>query len=403
MPPHPCSSVRTIAAARAILYCGSLLMTESNGETADHSSEPSEGAIKLLVLGSVNHIHVIHPARAMRALGFDVTVAGDVNPLYPPSTLAAEGIRTIEAPDVSHSSPAGVATLVRWARRVMKDVRPDVVHAHWLCGYGAFAALAGVKPLLVMAWGSDILRASRAHDIANRIALRRATVAVALSQQIADRMVALGCRPDKIVQLTLGADTERFAPLPDGRQGARERLGLGSKRVVLGPRSLFPVYNPRTVVDAFEQVAETVSDIELVLLHLGIENPDIGPLSERVRLVGMVPYEQMPDYYRAADVSVSVPSSDGSPRTVWEAMACGSPLVLSDLPWLRGVVEPERDALVVPIEVDAVAGAIRRILEDPVLAKSLGENGRALTLAERSGAAEMGRLADALRSMVPAG
>jgi glycosyltransferase involved in cell wall biosynthesis len=335
----------------------------------------------------------------MHARGFDVTVAGDINPMYPRHTLDAEGIRTIEAPRLPHSSPQGVAAHVRWIRRLSRELEPDVVHAHWLCGFGAFAALAGVKPLAVLAWGSDILRASRRHDIANRIAVRRSTVAIAPSQVIADRMIALGARPDRVVQLSFGADTERFAPLPDGRDGARERLGLGQKRIILGPRSLFPIYNPGTLVAAFEEVARSVPDLELVLLHLGIDAPDIGALSDRVRLVGMVPHEQMPDYYRAADVCVSVPSSDGSPRSVWEAMACGCPVVLSDLPWLLGVIESGRDALVVPIEARAIADAIRRILEDPKLAAELGSHGRALAVEHASSAVEMDRLADLLRSI----
>ena len=72
----------------------------------------------------------------------------------------------------------------------------------------------------------------------------------------------------------------------------------------------------------------------------------------------------MASYYQAADVCVSIPSSDSSPRSVWEAMACGCPVVVSDLPWVHELIEPERDALVVPIEAAALAGAIGRVLED---------------------------------------
>ena len=52
-------------------------------------------------------------------------------------------------------------------------------------------------------------------------------------------------------------------------------------------------------------------------------------------MLGNVPVERMPDVYRAADVVVSIPSSDSSPRSVWEALACGRPVVVSDLPWAR--------------------------------------------------------------------
>jgi glycosyltransferase involved in cell wall biosynthesis len=58
-------------------------------------------------------------------------------------------------------------------------------------------------------------------------------------------------------------------------------------------------------------------------------------LDGAVIMLGSVPAERMPDVYRAADVVASIPSSDSSPRSVWEALACGSSVVVSDLPWAR--------------------------------------------------------------------
>ena len=84
--------------------------------------------------------------------------------------------------------------------------------------------------------------------------------------------------------------------------------------------------------------------------------------------MGHVPYEQMAAYYQAADVCVSIPSSDSSPRSVWEAMACGCPVVVSDLPWVHELIEPGCDALTVPIDAGALALAIDRILGDRELA-----------------------------------
>ena len=80
-------------------------------------------------------------------------------------------------------------------------------------------------------------------------------------------------------------------------------------------------------------------------------------------------------------------------------MACGCPVVISDLPWVRELITPERDALVVPIEAAAVGGAIRRVLEDRELAAGLGRHGRALAEAHRDRRAEMDRLADVYRRL----
>ncbi len=109
--------------------------------------------------------------------------------------------------------------------------------------------------------------------------------------------------------------------------------------------------------------------------------------------MGHVPYETMADYYRAADVCVSIASSDSSPRSAWESLACGCPLVVSDLPWVHELIDPDRHALVVPSEAPAVAGAIERVLTNGALARRLQADGRALVEENRNRDVEMGRLA----------
>jgi glycosyltransferase involved in cell wall biosynthesis len=174
--------------------------------------------------------------------------------------------------------------------------------------------------------------------------------------------------------------------------------------VVLSPRSLVPGYNPATIVAAFERLLQSVPDAQLVVKHLGHDTPALNELAdrERVHLVGYVPYEQMADYYRAADVCVSIPSSDSAPRSVWEAMACGTPCVISDLPWIHGMLEPGADALVVPIEAEALAEALRRVLTDGGLASSLASRGRARVETDHDKALSTDRLIDLYRRVAGA-
>ena len=160
-----------------------------------------------------------------------------------------------------------------------------------------------------------------------------------------------------------------------------------------------PVYNPRVIVDAWADVAAEREDVQLVLKHMGVVTEALGelPYPDRVHVVGHVDYERMAAYYRSADVCVSIASSDSAPRSVFEAMACGAPCVLSDLPWVHEQIGDEREALIVPISRDAVARAIRRLLED-----DLGIPGRAREFVEREhdSAVHMDRLADAYRSLL---
>jgi glycosyltransferase involved in cell wall biosynthesis len=116
-----------------------------------------------------------------------------------------------------------------------------------------------------------------------------------------------------------------------------------------------------------------------------------------VHVVGHVDYERMAAYYRVADVCVSIASSDSAPRSVFEAMACGAPCVLSDLPWVHEQIGDGREALIVPIERAAVSTAIRRLLDDP---DGIAGRARALVEREHDSAVQMDRLAAAYRSLL---
>ncbi len=359
----------------------------------------------LLMLGTVNHPHVEHPSLAMNELGHRVVVGGDVEPSLPASVLPGEGIDVHEAPPAARRTVTGLVSHVRWIRRLLRVVRPDVVHAHWIPGFAFFAALAGASPLVATAWGSDVLRANRRQLAAGRYTMRRADLVMADSRALLARLEELGAPSDRTLVVNWGVDLDAFSPASDGRAGARARLGLEEGPTVFSPRSLFPVYNIPTIVEAFERVVGQRPDLRLVIKHMGSTGQDIGEVAhpERVSLIGHVPYERMADFYRAADVCVSIASSDSSPRSVWEAMACGTPLVISDLPWVHELIENERHALVVPIETAAVAEAIRRVLSEPSLAAALAANGRELVEHHRDRRTEMARLSSAYMALAGAG
>lgn len=357
--------------------------------------------LMLLMLGTVNHPHVEHLALAMQERGHRVVVGGDVEPTLPPSVLPGERIDVHIAPAEARRTVTGLVSHVRWIRRLLDDLRPDVVHAHWIPGFAFFAAVAGASPLVVMAWGSDVLRADRRRLAAARFTVRRADLVMTDSRSLLGRLEELGASPQRTFLVNWGVQLDDFSPPCEGRAAVRARLGLDDRPTVLSPRSLSPVYNVPTIVAAFEQLSRERPDLRLVIKHMGVGERELGTLAhpERVRLVGHVPYEQMADWYRAADVCVSIASSDSSPRSAWEAMACGTPLVVSDLPWVHELIEPGRHALVVPIAADAVAAAVGRILSEPGLAAALAANGRELVERQRDRDAEMGRLSDAYAAL----
>jgi glycosyltransferase involved in cell wall biosynthesis len=192
-----------------------------------------------------------------------------------------------------------------------------------------------------------------------------------------------------------GVDLNAFAPASEQERAAlKKRLNLGPGPVVLSPRGLKELYNPGVVVDAFKQVRRAIPGAQLILKYSG-PSEELKPVwasATGVTVVGRIEYGKMADLFRTAEVTVSIPNSDSSPRSVWEAMAAGSATVLSDLPWVHELVENERDALVVTPRADELAKAIERLIRDNALRHRIAASARQLVERHRDRSRELDRV-----------
>jgi glycosyltransferase involved in cell wall biosynthesis len=359
-------------------------------ETAGSWRREPQG-LRVLVVGPTNSTHLEEFALQLRRHGVDVFAAG-----LPwgggliPSILPANGVWVSAA-----TWPA-----VLWLRRLKRQLRPDVVHAHWLPN-AVTAKRARAHPLVASAWGSDVFLASPRGRAGYRRALPQADAVLADSAALLAETVALGARPERSHVIQWGVDLDTFCPSSGSQEETRRSLGIEPGPVLLSMRGLKPIYNPDVVIGAFARLAERFPDLQLVLKHNDADLPTLTgiPFAERVHVVGPRPRGVLADWLRAASVCVSLASTDSSPRSVWEAMACGCPCVVSDLPWARQEIEPGRHALLVPIDVDSVAQAIERILTDRGLARALVTAALAHVQAHHDRDVETRRIIELYRSL----
>lgn len=174
---------------------------------------------------------------------------------------------------------------------------------------------------------------------------------------------------NKIIEV--GVDFNLFNP--DVEEGiARKWMGITTAtKMVFSSRGYTDLYNLETYIQSIPIIVKIIKNIKFVFANnspgfmkkyrplickLGIENHLI--------LAGQMDHDKMMPYYtKDADVVVSVPSSDSSPASVYEAMACKTPVIISDLPWYRGKFEKNRDMVVVPVrDVEKLANAIIQVL-----------------------------------------
>ena len=268
-------------------------------------------------------------------------------------------------------------------RRHVAAWRPDVLHAHYARRPAWHAWLSGRRPYMVTVWGSDVLvtgSMTRAGRLATQLALRDATLVTAASEHLTSSAIALGARPDRIRRAQFGVDTSRFRPGP-GATALRDELGIGSARVVFSPRILAPLYRHEVVIEALAQLPDDVLVLSTAMRADAVERNRLEDLAaslgvaDRWRIMPAMDSARMVELYRLADVVVSVPESDTMPLTAMEAMACGVPAVVSDLPDAREWLAEVAPELLVPVgDVPATAAALRAVLAMPPSAsEELGE------------------------------
>jgi glycosyltransferase involved in cell wall biosynthesis len=223
-------------------------------------------------------------------------------------------------------------------QRVIKVVKPDIIHAGPIQKAAALAAQAGFKPLVSMSWGSDLLveaDSSAWMTWLTRITLQKTSVLIGDCQAVSQKAQELGFPVERIVLFPWGVDLQRFSP-GSGRS-LREKLGWNKAFVLLCVRSWEPLYGVDLVVKSFFQAVKVEPGLRLILLGSGSMEEEIKQMvikegmTELVHFGGQVGVEELPDFYRAADLYLSASHSDGSSVSLLEAMACGKPALVSDI------------------------------------------------------------------------
>jgi glycosyltransferase involved in cell wall biosynthesis len=276
-------------------------------------------------------------------------------------------------------------TFVRF-RRLLRELRPDIVHAGYLKTAGLLGATSGFHPLLLMPFGSDVLIfpwQSRFNRMVARYVIRKADAICCDAAVVRQQIVKIAHYPnEKILVFPWGVDLKVFRPHPGERERLRCQLGLQGSQVVLMNRAFKPIYGIEYFLQALPGVISTLPQVRVLLIGEGPLNSALRNLvSEQrlddvVRFVGAVRNEEMASYLNAADLYVSSSLSDGTSISLLEAMGCGLPAVVTDVPGNLEWVQPGMSGLVVPRrDSRKLAEAIVQVLSDRDLARRMAETG----------------------------
>jgi glycosyltransferase involved in cell wall biosynthesis len=269
----------------------------------------------------------------------------------------------------------------------------DILHLH---GYGAttFGRLAGAMRRLptILHEHANLTDTPWFQKVAD-VALEPVTdIALAVSQSTAEFVIrARKVPPDKVKVVYLGVPLEDFSRPRSGEaiRTAREELGIRPADVAIGTVTRLHESKGNTyLVEAAGLVLNERPAAKFLVVG---EGPLRQPLEDQARALGLGERfafagfaRDIPRVVSAFDVSVFPSLWEGTPLTVFEALAMGKPIVATDADGLTDVLTNERDALIVPKRsARALADGLIRMIDEPETRRRLG-----------AGAAETGRQYD---------
>src|SRR5687768_17432221 len=273
-----------------------------------------------------------------------------------------------------HKSKFDPATLPALLK-VIDRKRIDILHLH---GYGAttFGRLAGAMRRLptILHEHANLTDTPWFQKVADA-ALEPATdIAIAVSRSTADFVIgARRIPPAKVKVVYLGVPLEEFSRLrPAGEVGAaREELGIAPEDFAIGTVTrLHESKGNSYLVDAARLVLDERPRARFFVvgegpLREGLERQAAAlNIGDRFSFVGFA--RDVPRVVSAFDVSVFPSLWEGTPLTVFEALAMGKPIVATDADGLVDVLTHERDAVIVPKrDADALAAGLLRLIDSP--------------------------------------
>lgn len=342
---------------------------------------------KLLILADASSVHTIKWVNALLGKGYAIRVFSLKN--YNDSSYSNKDnllIHTLELEDNIFKSGEGALVKLKYLKalpdikKIIKEFKPDILHAHYASSYGILGALCGFHPFVLSVWGSDIYDFPNHNFLFKKIIqynLKKADQILSTSEVMA---IETKKYTDKKIKITpFGVDTDIFKKIEN--KPRRNEVVLGTVK------ALEHKYGIDTLLETFDLLIKQRPDLDFKLLIAGDgSKSDVYQemvrkknIEDKVTFSGKIPNNKIPEYISQFDVYLALSRLDSESFgvAIVEAMACEVPVVVSNVGGLPEVVEDGSTGFVVPAENPVAAKeAVEEIISDYKMATQMGKNGR---------------------------
>ncbi len=273
-------------------------------------------------------------------------------------------------------------SLLAYAYSVLKQSKDaDIILSEWtISGFVAIPAkILRRKKLIVSLLGSDMMKArsSTFYRMITRLTFKLADKITSVSRRMINEAKEIGASSDKLIFLPYGT-------LDDFLNISRTMPDKPFRLLYIG--NLIPLKNVDVIIKAISMLSE---DYELKIVGDGPYRMQLEQLvkslgvTERVQFTGRVPHEEIKEHLAWAHALILVSSSEGRPNVVLEALASGLPVIVSDIPGNRELVEDGKNGIVVPLSSpERLAEAIKTLFEKKNRWEEFSKRGREFVIRE---------------------
>jgi glycosyltransferase involved in cell wall biosynthesis len=336
--------------------------------------------MKLLLLADPGSIHTIRWARALSERGIIVYIFGLSE--YDAASYYGSEVKLYSAriPPFGLLNKLKYLTCVKRLRSLIREIKPDLVHAHYASSYGLLGRLCSFKPLVVSVWGSDIYdfpKKSIFHKYLLKFNLQNAKAVCSTSCIMAEETRKYLPGKTRIEVTPFGVDLNLFRPFKEKKS---------STEVIIGTvKTLNRIYGIDTLIESFSILIAKKPHLSLKLVIAG-EGSEKEVFTEQVKrlglenkviFVGKVQHLDVPKILNQFHIYVALSNYESFGVAVIEASACAIPVVVSDAGGLKEVVKNGKTGVIVPRQnAGSAAQALAQLVENPALRQEMGRAGR---------------------------
>ena len=302
--------------------------------------------MRICYLGDGESIHVIRWCKYFASMGNEIHLV-----TFKKTTIENITTHFVDAGNIDVKGGNWKVLLsARKVKKLIQEIKPDILHAHYATSYGSVGALCNYRPFIVTAHGSDVLISPENSFFYRRIlkyVFNKADWITSMSDPMREKMLQLGANPSKTETLIFGIDTSVF--------NSKERRSDNNKFIITSTRNFEAVYNIQHLLESVALVNGKIPNLSLNLIGSGTLRSELQDLAEKKNLLNIVTFwgkisqDELVKILQTSHVFVSVSLSDGNNISLNEAMACGDLCIATDIPANRQWIKDTENGFLVPV------------------------------------------------------